>query len=321
MFAKARHLILATLALLFTLAVTYPLVATPPGAPLPQLPRQLPQDPNIVNIQTSGGRGLVIVVVEKTPVRVGELVRFTLSPASLVNNPKLNVSVDFGDGTIVRAQQPTVTHRYRRTGHYKVYASVVLPGRGEPDDDPSRVVPRVSLVATPNQVNAGSQVSFNARLASTYPGIKYRFAFGDGSQSDWQDAAYASHQYAAGGTYLAYVDIGLGNRGGIRQVGGSIRQPIVVTDFQKPTPDPSPSITDDRGAVQLTANPHRSRSGVQLLSPGELRLVQRMLDIDFSLVMARPPQDGKLILGPRTPTPQRAIIPPKWRLAVGIMDA
>ena len=127
MFAKARPLILATLALLFTLAVTYPLDATPPGAPLPQLPRQLPQDPNTVSIQTSGGRGLVIVVVEKTPVRVGELVRFTLSPASLVNNAKLNVSVDFGDGTIIRARQPTVTHRYRATGHYKVYASVVLP--------------------------------------------------------------------------------------------------------------------------------------------------------------------------------------------------
>src|SRR5687767_2163858 len=116
MFAKARPLILATFALLFTLAVTYPLIAT---SPLPQLSRPIPQDPNTVNIQTPGGngRGLVTVAVEKTPVRVGELVRFTLSPASLVNNPKLNVSVDFGDGTIIRARQPTVSHRYGATGH------------------------------------------------------------------------------------------------------------------------------------------------------------------------------------------------------------
>ena len=258
MFAKARPLILATFALLFTLAITFPLVATSPGAPLPRFSRPLPQDPNTVNIQT--GRGLVIVVVHKTPVRVGELARFTLSPASLVNNPKLNVSVDFGDGTIVRARQSVVTHRYRFTGHYKVNASVVLTQREQGDDTP-QVVPRVSLVATPNPVTAGNRVSFTAQLSSRYPGIKYRFTFGDGSQTDWQDSSTASHPYASGGPYLAYVDLGLGNRGGIKQVGGSIRQPIVVTDFQKPTPDPSPSTVDDRASVQLTANPTPVRIG------------------------------------------------------------
>lgn len=242
MFAKARPLILATFALL-SLAVTS-LLATPQGVPRPQLSQPLPQDPNTVNIQT--GRGLVIVVVEKTPVRVGELAHFTLSPASLVNNPKINVSVDFGDGTIVRATQPFVTHRYRRTGHYKVYASVVLPERLEQGDDP-KVVPSVTLNARPAQVIAGNPVSFNAQLTSNYPGIKYRFNFGDGSQTDWQEAPQTSHAYAAGGTYLAYVDLGLGNRGGIKQVGGSIRQPIVVTD--------GPSVIDGRGSVQLTANP------------------------------------------------------------------
>jgi PKD repeat protein len=193
---------------------------------------------------------------------VGELARFTLSPASLFNNPKVNVSVDFGDGTIVRAWQPVVTHRYRATGHYKVNASVVLTQRDQ-GDEPSRVVPRVSLVATPNPARAGDRVSFTAQLASNYPGIKYRFNFGDGSRTDWQDAPNASHPYAAGGPYLAYVDLGLGNRGAIKQVGGSIRQPIVVTDFPKPTPDPSPSTRDDRAAVELTANP----TSVQIGSP------------------------------------------------------
>ncbi|HYJ85116.1 MAG TPA: PKD domain-containing protein, partial [Pyrinomonadaceae bacterium] len=262
MFAKVRPLILATFALLFTLAVTYPLIAT---SPLPQLSRPLPQDPNTVSIQSSGGngRGLVIVVPHKTPVSVGELVRFTLSPASLVNNPKLYVSVDFGDGTIVRARQTTVTHRYRATGHYKVYASVVLPERIEQDDDQPRAVPRVSLNATPNQVTAGNRVRFTAQLASNYPGIKYRFNFGDGSQTDWQDAPAANHNYATGGTYLAYVDLGLGSKGGIKQVGGSIRQTISVTDFPKPTPEPTPRTTDDRGSVQLTANP----TSVQIGSP------------------------------------------------------
>jgi hypothetical protein len=257
MFDKARPLILATFALLFTLAVTYPLIAT---SPPPQLSRPLPQDPKTVSIQTPGGngRGLVTVAVEKTPVRVRELVRFTLSPASLVNNPKLNVSVDFGDGTIVRASQTTVTHRYEATGHYKVYASVVSPSVPEPVPPkpvPPKPVPSVKLVARPTGVVAGNRVSFNAQLSFNYPGIKYRFVFGDGLQTDWQEASGTSHTYAAGGTYFAYVDLGLGNRGGLKQVGGSLRQPIVVANRPPPQPLPSPIIPPDRLSVQLTANP------------------------------------------------------------------
>jgi hypothetical protein len=46
-----------------------------------------------------------------------------------------------------------------------------------------------------------------------------------------------------------------------------------------------------------------------------------MLDIDFSLVMARLQADGKLGRGLRTRTPQPVITPQKSRSAVGIMGA
>src|SRR5688572_18645171 len=99
MFAKAHFLILATFALLLILTDASVQAAIIPGAPNPQQSRPLPQDPNTVNIQTRGakapGHPLVIVTVDKSRVRVGELVRFTLSPASLVTNPKLTVTIDF----------------------------------------------------------------------------------------------------------------------------------------------------------------------------------------------------------------------------------
>jgi hypothetical protein len=285
MFAKSRLLILVTFALLSTLVVASTFAITSPVAPNPLLSPP-PQDPNTVSIQTAGGRrGLVIVVVEKTPVRVGELVRFTLSPANLVTNPKLNVTVDFGDGTIVRARQPYLTHRYRATGHYKVYASVVSP-EIQGGDDPRRVVPRVTLIARPNQVTAGERVNFNAQLASSYPGIKYRFSFGDGAQTDWQDSAATSHMYAARGNYLSYVDLGLGNGLGIRQVGGSPRQAIVVRDrtLPPPTPTPTPYVEGDRslGNVQLLANPTSIQSGGAVTFSARLELPRPNVRYRFS---------------------------------------
>jgi PKD repeat protein len=261
MFAKARLLILATFALLSMLLGASVQGAIFPGAPIQQQPRPLSQDPNTVSIQTPGanarGRLAVIVSVDKSRVRVNELVRFTLSAASLVTNPKFEVTIDFGDGTRAETRQTSITHRYRATGHYDVYASVVSPTR---PDEPR--VPSVKLIASPTEVTADNRVSFTAQLSSNYPGIKYRFAFGDGSQTGWQDSPNASHTYAARGTYLAYVDLGIGNSGGIKQVGGSLRQPIVVTDRPKPQPSPSPPIIPpERLSVQLTANPTPVQTG------------------------------------------------------------
>jgi PKD repeat protein len=115
-------------------------------------------------------------------------------------------------------------------------------------------------------------VSFNAQLSFPYSGIKYRFAFGDGSQTDWLDSPRTSHLYRSPGTYLAYVDLGLKNGGRTKQVGGSLRQPIVVNQPKRPDDpvidpkdprDPKDPIKPDRlpGPVRLTAGPTPVQQG------------------------------------------------------------
>ena len=214
-------------------------------------PRQEPA----VNIQTAAGprRGgpAVLVTVNKSRVRVGETVTFTLTPSTLVNNPRYNVTVDFGDGTRRQVRETEVTHQYRATGHYKVYASALSTGALGDRDEPRRPVqqiPRVSLSAGPTPVAVGRTVTFTAQLSSGYPNIKYRFVFGDRSGTDWQDNPSATHSYAAAGTYSAYVDIGLADSGFVKQVAGSVRRPVQVN--QAPF-----------GPVQLEANPAPGEAG------------------------------------------------------------
>jgi PKD repeat protein len=103
-------------------------------------------------------------------------------------------------------------------------------------------IPRVSLSITPTPAVAGTPVTFSAQIAYAYPDLKYRFAFGDKSQTDWQDKPEATHAYPATGSYLAYVDIGVTSNGVVRQMGGSVRQQIQVT-------------LPPLGAVDLSANP------------------------------------------------------------------
>ncbi|MEK6283266.1 MAG: PKD domain-containing protein [Acidobacteriota bacterium] len=268
MFYKPCHWLLATCAFLSS-----PTQAAVPFGAFTDSIRQQDRPP-AVSIEPSNanrpGRPAVTVTVDKSRVRVGELVRFTLGPGSLVTNPKLNVTIDFGDGTRIETRQTQVSHRYGATGHYKVSASVVSPGFefGTQHVSPQRPLPRVTLVAKPTSVVAGNLVSFNAQLTLNYPGIKYRFSFGDGSQTDWQEGPFTSHSYPTGGTYLAYVDLGIGYSGGVKQVGGSVRQPVVVTKpINPPTnppanpvgpknpPDPRNPPDPLPGSVQLTANP------------------------------------------------------------------
>lgn len=217
------------------------------------------QVPDTVTVQPSSAGRPVTVAVDKSRVRVGELVRFTLSPASIVADPKHSVTVDFGDDTRQDTRQTVVTHRYRAKGHYKVYASVVSPAFDVGPRDPQRPIPRVTLEARPTSVDANRPVRFTAQLSSSYPGLSYRFVFGDGSGTAWQESPTAIHPYENPGTYLAYVDLGLNDGGRIKQVGGSLRQSIIVNrltpiapiipDPPDPRPEPQP------GPVKLTANP------------------------------------------------------------------
>jgi PKD repeat protein len=236
--------------------------------------RNVSQDQGVViqpsNTRQAGGPAAV-VSVEKKRVRVGELVRFTLNPATVVTNAAYVVTVDFGDGTRARASNTTITHRYWAIGHYDVHASVKAGGSDNGSQNPP--IPRVSLTANPTNLKPGGTVSFVANPSSNYPGIKYRFSYGDGDDSGWKDEPYARHNYPRAGTFLAYVDLGLGQGDRIKQVGGSVRQAIVVEqpwinnntnnnntnnnqNTNGNTNDNTGDNNNDRPSVQLSANPN-----------------------------------------------------------------
>ncbi|MDQ5845877.1 MAG: PKD domain-containing protein, partial [Acidobacteriota bacterium] len=147
-------------------------------------------------------------------------------------------------------KQASVSHQYRATGHYKVFASVVAPERAYGDDNnpPIARVPSVTLSAAPRSQAAGRAVTFQAQITSRYPDLKYRFTFADGTQTGWQDSSETSHAYRTAGTYLAYVDIGAAENGRVKQLGGSVRQPIQV-------------LPAALGPVELSASPAPVEAG------------------------------------------------------------
>lgn len=197
-----------------------------------------------LSVRSAYGEPSVRVTVDRNVVRVGELVRFTVTPTQLISNSGYRVIIDFGDGTRRQVTEPIVTHRYRAVGHYKFYASVIGGPAGSTQQTP---VPRVTLVLSPTSTAVGGQVKLTAQLSSDYPNIRYRFAFGDGEESGWQVSSVINYTYRAPGNYLAFVDIGTPGRGGIVRLGGSPRKPIQVTDASL-------------GPVELIVNPSTAQT-------------------------------------------------------------
>jgi len=94
-------------------------------------------------------------------------------------------------------------------------------------------------------------VSFSAQLSQRYQNLKYRFVFGDGSDTGWQDEARATHSYRAANSFKAYVDIGVFSNGSVKQAGGSARESIKVTEPPRPV----------TVGVKLSATPSSIESG------------------------------------------------------------
>ena len=163
----------------------------------------------------------VRVNVNRNRVPLGELVTFSIAPPSVPGDPRFTVTIYFGDfpnSKRVMGKEP-VSHLYTATGIY-TYGVCVAPAKPP--------FPSVKLIANPTTVATNALVNFTAQVSQSYPNIKYRFVFADGSQTDWQDATQTSHGYAAAKTYLAYVDIGEASGGSVRRIGGSPRQRIQV---------------------------------------------------------------------------------------------
>ena len=201
------------------------------------------QSPGTVNLQprvpsAQPGVPTVKVTVDRKRVPLGDEVTFTLTPASVVLDPRYTVTIYFGDGTSQRVRQTEIVYLYRATGTY-TYSILVKPAA-----PPAQDIPQVSLSANPTPVTVESPVTFTAQLSHSYPNIGYRFVFGDGNQSQWQEAPRTTHAYKPAGKYLAYVDIGAISSGSVKPLGGSVRKPIEVI---------SPPLRPI--AVTLSANP------------------------------------------------------------------
>ena len=216
-------------------------VTSVPRAQKKDLP--ITQSPQTVNVRPrvatpQPGMPAVKASVDRNRVPLGELVTFILTPASVISDAHYTVTIFFGDGQQQRIRKPQIDHLYTTAGTF-TYSILVKPSeRSAPPQ-----LPTVKLSATPTSVKPDSLVNFKAELSHDYPNIRYRFVFADGSDSGWRASPLASHSYRSPGSYSAYVDIGLGNGGLFKQVGGSARQAIEVT-----SPRSKPV------AVQLTAD-------------------------------------------------------------------
>src|SRR6185369_1058693 len=130
--------------------------------------------------------------------------------------------------------------------------------QSRPTPTPAPPVPNVKLSASPTSSEMNRPVNFSAQLSRRYPNLKYRFVFGDGSDTGWQDEAKATHSYRAANTFKAYVDIGVVSNGSIKQAGGSARESINVAGPPRPITvgvklSASPASVESGKSVTLTA--------------------------------------------------------------------
>ncbi len=210
--------------------------------------RPLKQSPGSVNVRprvtaSQPGVPAVKVDVDRHRVPLGDLVRFTLTPSSVVApGSGYKVTLYFGDREHELMSQSSIDHLYRKPGDF-VYSILVEPVA---PPTPAPPLPGVKLSATPRSVEINRSIEFAAELSHSYPNIKYRFVFADGSPTDWQDSQQTTHSYSSPGSYQAYVDIGLGNSGTVKRVQGSTRQTIQVT------PPPPKTIAVDLTADRVT---------------------------------------------------------------------
>jgi hypothetical protein len=193
---------------------------------------------------------VVKLIVNPTTVAIRSPVNFT---AQLSHNyPNIQYRFVFADGAQTDWQDaPQITHSYATAKTYLAYVDIGEGSRGSAkriggsQRQPIQVtvppIVRVSLLAKPVSVRTGDTVRFNAQTNSRAPQVKYRFTFGDGTFTSWQDSSEANHQYAAASDYFASVEVGWPSGQGIKTVGASKPAKIGVAAGPRPSPTPRPS--------------------------------------------------------------------------------
>lgn len=223
------------------------------------------QQPKTVNVRSrtsapQPGAPEVKAVADPNRVPLGDQVTFTLSPAGVIKDPCYQVTLFFGDGSRQIARQAQVFYTYAASGNY-TYSILVRPtGKcaAAPTPTPLVDVPNVRLVVSPDALEVNQNVTFVAELSRPVQGYSYRFVFGDGLDTGWQNETKATHAYRELGTYLPYVDIGLFVKGVFKQVGGSSRQTITVSASQAGNRNTNRNRNDNR--TNNSGNQNKSTS-------------------------------------------------------------
>ena len=235
-------------------------------APLAQQPGTVTVRPRVT--ATQPGVPEVTASVDRSRVPPGSEVTFTLSPARVFADSRYRVTLFFGDGKRQVVSQAKITHAYLQSGTY-TYSVLVEPEKqSKPTPTPLPPVPNVKLSASPTSVEVNRPVSFSAQLSRRSQNLKYRFVFGDGSDTGWQDEARATHSYRTANTFKAYVDIGVVSNGSVKQAGGSGRELISVAEPPRPIPAEvklaaSPASIESGKPVTFTARPSARSSNAK----------------------------------------------------------
>jgi len=236
-----------------------------PSAPAQQ-PNTVTIRPRVANSQP--GIPEVKVVADRTRIPVGDQVRFTLSPASVIKDPCYQVTLFFGDkdnrqvGRREIMRQPQTVHTYDASGNY-TYSILVRPvaGCGATQTPTPFPIPDVRLIVKPSSIEVNQPVTFVAELSPQARNFSYRFVFDDGSKTEWQPEPKTSHAYSIPKTYRAYVDIGLPMNGVIKQLGGSKRQTITVATNQVDNQNRNTNRNQNKNQNGNGSNDNRDGSG------------------------------------------------------------
>jgi PKD repeat protein len=172
----------------------------------------------------------VNITASANPI-VGLPVTFTISAAGGANaNPIADVSIDFGDGTppqrlgpVPATGQIQTSHIYRSSGSYSVRATATdsTGVRGDTSVVVSvqRVVPQVTVTASPSSTSAGQAVSATVSVsnAQNIPVDSVTLSWGDGTQTSLgslqSGSTSASKVYLQPGIYTIRADLRDANGG------------------------------------------------------------------------------------------------------------
>lgn len=214
------------------------------------------QQTDVVNVRpravsSPAGVPQVRIAVDRNRVPVGDSITVTLSPASVITDPKYTITLDFGDRTRTNTRRTQNVHPYKDSGFFTVTVSVAATTNNDPPPPPD-----VSLVFNPAKPIVGRAVEFTAKLTFPDASIKYQFSFGDNSNpTRWLNSPQTSHVYSIAGAYFVFVDIGRMNNGITKRIGGCKTQRVDVTrpEFRDVSLNAQPVRTDEGGSVLFTA--------------------------------------------------------------------